>query len=208
MTRYTKGTDGIYYIKNHKYQLLIGSRAQVWHGTAYKTIGGLTKGDLLKSHDRIVSKSKHISAKKENRLVKAGYGTKKGKFGAVLLNKSKSKSKKQGGGVYGNNFSPASAAWTGSGIDGQGITDFGRGSNDVQFAAGQAGGRKLIAGDGTYPIIKPLIAGGGHTLSPASVNGSGIDGQGLTDYGRGSNDVQFEAGQSGGRRRRKTSKRR
>jgi len=43
---------------------LIGSRAQVWHGTAYKTTGGLTKRDLMMSHGRVVSRKKHFSAKK------------------------------------------------------------------------------------------------------------------------------------------------
>ena len=62
-----------------------GSRRQVWNGTAKKTSGGLTKGDLMMSHGRIVSKSKHFSAKKEMRLLKYGYGTKKGKFGFVKI---------------------------------------------------------------------------------------------------------------------------
>jgi hypothetical protein len=63
-----------------------GTRAEVWHGTAKHTSGGLEKKDLLKNkHGRIVSKKKHHSEKKSKRLVKAGYGTKKGKFGFVLL---------------------------------------------------------------------------------------------------------------------------
>ena len=57
--------------------LNIGSRRQVWNGTAKKTSGGLTRSDLIMSHGRIVSKSKHFSAKKEMRLLKHGYGTKK-----------------------------------------------------------------------------------------------------------------------------------
>lgn len=62
----------------------IGSRAEVFHGTAKHTSGGLTKKDLLKNkHGRIVSRSKHASAKKEQRLLKHGYGTKKGEFGYV-----------------------------------------------------------------------------------------------------------------------------
>ena len=67
-----------------------GTRAEVWHGTAKHTSGGLEKKDLLKNkHGRIVSKKKHHSEKKSKRLVKAGYGTKKGKFGFVLLDKKK-----------------------------------------------------------------------------------------------------------------------
>jgi site-specific DNA-adenine methylase len=42
-----------------------GSKAQVWHGTALKTSGGLKKSDLMMNkHDRIVSKKKHASGKK------------------------------------------------------------------------------------------------------------------------------------------------
>jgi hypothetical protein len=93
--RYTK-ENGKYEIKGHKYEMLIGTRAQVHHGTAYKTSGGLTKDDLLQNKNgRIVSKKKHGTAKKEQRLLKAGYGTKKGKFGFVKLNSTrKSHSKK------------------------------------------------------------------------------------------------------------------
>jgi hypothetical protein len=62
---------------------LIGSRAQVWHGTAYKTTGGLTKRDLMMNHGRVVSRKKHFTAKKEKRLEKAGYFAKKGSFGFI-----------------------------------------------------------------------------------------------------------------------------
>jgi hypothetical protein len=69
------------------------------HGTAYKTSGGLKKSDLLQNKNgRIVSKKKHATAKKERRLVKAGYGTKKGHFGAVKIGTRKHKSKKMRGG--------------------------------------------------------------------------------------------------------------
>jgi hypothetical protein len=78
--------------------MLIGTRAQVWHGTAYKTSGGLCKTDLFQNKaGRIVSKAKYLTAKKEKRLIKAGYGTKKGKFGYVKLSMKKG-SKKRGGG--------------------------------------------------------------------------------------------------------------
>ena len=67
-----KSSDGKYHIHGKTYDVLIGSRAQVGHATAYKTSGGLTKSELFKNkHDRYVS------------LKKAGYFTKKGKFGAV-----------------------------------------------------------------------------------------------------------------------------
>jgi hypothetical protein len=71
-----------------------GSRAEVFHGTAKKTSGGLEKSDLLKNkHGEIVSRKKHLTAKKEKRLEKFGYFTKKGKFGFVKKEKS-SKSRK------------------------------------------------------------------------------------------------------------------
>ena len=91
-----KGADGKYHIKGKKFDMLIGSRAQVWHGTAYKTSGDLTKKDLyMNKHGRIVSKKKHETAKKEKRLEKHGFFAKKGKFGTVKKTiKKSSKGKK------------------------------------------------------------------------------------------------------------------
>ena len=86
--RITKHEDGKYHIKGKVYDLLEGSRAQVWHGTAYRTAGGLVKSGLTQNkHGRIVSSLKHKTAKKEKRLEKAGYKTEKGKFGAVKVGK-------------------------------------------------------------------------------------------------------------------------
>ena len=62
----------------------IGSRAEVWHGNAHHTSGGLTKKNLLKNKwGRIVSAKKHKTAKKDKRLQKAGFFAKKGAFGVV-----------------------------------------------------------------------------------------------------------------------------
>ena len=73
-----------------------GSRAQVWHGTAKKTSGGLTKTALMMNkHGRIVSRKKHNTAKKDKRLVKAGFLTKKGHFGFIKKGSKKNKSKKK-----------------------------------------------------------------------------------------------------------------
>ena len=36
----------------------VGSRAQVWHGTAKKTQGGLTKKDLFKRKGRFIQKKR------------------------------------------------------------------------------------------------------------------------------------------------------
>jgi hypothetical protein len=65
-------------------ELATGSRAQVWHGTAKHTSGGLTKKNLMMNKwGRIVSRKKHATAKKQKRLEKAGFFAKKGKFGVV-----------------------------------------------------------------------------------------------------------------------------
>jgi hypothetical protein len=187
MTRYSK-KNGKYHISGKSFSDLSGSRAQVWHGTAYKTPGGLTKNNLMKNKSgRIVSKSKHTTAKRENRLVKNGYGTKKGQFGFVKLNghsstkRSKSSKRMKGGAPYGNNFSPSS--FSGSGTDGQGLTDYGGNSTNVQLAAGMSGGRRRKRGGALY------------ALSPASVKG--LSGS------QNSIGVQLAAGMAGGRRRRK-----
>ena len=60
----------------------VGTKAQVYHGTAKHTSGGLTKKDLMKTKKgRIVSRKKHAAGKKAlRRLVKAGYKAKKGTF--------------------------------------------------------------------------------------------------------------------------------
>jgi hypothetical protein len=61
--------------------MAVGSKAQVWHGTARHTSGGLTKKDLMKHKGRIVSRKKHALGKKAlKNLVKAGYKAKKGTF--------------------------------------------------------------------------------------------------------------------------------
>ena len=60
----------------------VGTKAQVYHGTAKHTSGGLVKKDLMKTKKgRIVSRKKHAAGKKAlKRLVKAGYKAKKGRF--------------------------------------------------------------------------------------------------------------------------------
>jgi hypothetical protein len=59
----------------------IGSRAQVMHGKAIMTTGGLTKAKLkYNKRGKIVSKKASTRAKKSKTLIKAGYRTKKGKF--------------------------------------------------------------------------------------------------------------------------------
>jgi hypothetical protein len=71
-----------------------GSRAEVFHGNAKKTTGGLTKKDLIKNkHGEIVSRKKHLTAKREKRLEKHGYFAQKGKFGFVKKDKTGKKSR-------------------------------------------------------------------------------------------------------------------
>jgi hypothetical protein len=59
-----------------------GSKAQVWHGTAKHTPGGLTRKDLMKTKKgRIVSRKKHsIGLRRIKTLRKLGFKAKKGKF--------------------------------------------------------------------------------------------------------------------------------
>ena len=67
--------------------LRVGSRAQVMHGNAKQTSGGLMKKDLkYNKHGKIVSKKMSQIAKKEKRLENAGYITQKGVFGAQKKN--------------------------------------------------------------------------------------------------------------------------
>jgi hypothetical protein len=60
----------------------VGTKAQVWHGTAKHTSGGLTKKDLMKTKKgRIVSKKKHAAGQKAIKMLKKmGYTAKKGTF--------------------------------------------------------------------------------------------------------------------------------
>ena len=100
MTKYSRTSTGKYPVSGRTYEMLIGTRAQVWHGTAYKTVGGLTKSSLMyNKYGRIVSRRKHATAKRENRLKKAGWvPIGKGKFGSVFVgDKSKSSKKSSKG---------------------------------------------------------------------------------------------------------------
>ena len=90
-----KGSDGMYHLAGHTYSVVRGSRSQVMHGTAYKTVGGLTKKHLMyNKYGRIVSRRKHATAKRENRLKKAGWvPIGKGKFGSVFIGDKKKKTR-------------------------------------------------------------------------------------------------------------------
>jgi len=174
----------------------VGSRRQVWNGTAKKTSGGLIKADLmLNKNGRIVSRSKHASAKKENRLVKYGFKTKKGHFG-YIKNGSKKNRKSMKGGSGLNELSPASAD----------------GSYMIKDVVPQHLGPEARALNGGSRRSKSMKGGVsyGSGVYPAEVgannitgylNGSGIDGQGITPGG-----PQTLASMAGGKKHRKHMK--
>lgn len=159
----------------------VGSRAQVWHGTAKKTKGGLTKSALMKNkHGRIVSRKMHFTAKKQNRLVKAGYITKKGQFGFIKngtrgrrgrKGSRKGSRKMRGGMAYGGPLSPLT--YDGAGVETSDV--------NLQFVAGNATGggrrrRRRMRGGMAY----------GGPLSPLAYDGAGVKTSGV--------DLQFLAG--------------
>jgi hypothetical protein len=78
----------------------VGSKAEVFHGTAKHTSGGLKLKDLMKTKaGRIVSRKKHALGKKAiQRLFKAGYKPKKGTF--RLMGRSRSGTRRKRGGYY------------------------------------------------------------------------------------------------------------
>ena len=65
-----------------EFEVTTGSKAQVFHGTAKHTSGGLTKSDLVQNkHGRIVSRRKMMQGKKALKyLTRKGYKAKKGQF--------------------------------------------------------------------------------------------------------------------------------
>jgi hypothetical protein len=96
----------------------VGSKAEVYHGTALKTSGQLHKKDLVKTKKgRIVSRRKQAAGKKAiKRLFALGYKPTKGKF-SLMRKSGKSKkmsrrTRKKGGANYGamDNFADASGA--------------------------------------------------------------------------------------------------
>lgn len=217
---HTKSADGKYHIAGKAYPILIGTRAQVWHGTAYKTSGGLKKDDLMQNKSgRIVSKSKHASAKREMRLVKHGYGSKKGKFGYVKLGKTRSrKSRKAARGGSGlASLSPADI--NDSGVIGEVPQNFGpleralvggaRRSRSAARSArrGRSAARSARRGRSAARSARrgrsARQRGGmpyGSEIVPTNVGeSSGINA--IVEAAAGSIGVQERAGMAGGRRR-------
>jgi hypothetical protein len=125
--------NGKVIVHGHKYDKLEGTRAMVWHKTAFKTSGDLKRNNLIKNkHGRIVSKKLHDRAKREKRLEKAGYKTKKGHFGSYhesdkkrkhsrskKMRKGSRKHKHRGGMM--SSLTPSSYDGKGEGTSGAGI---------------------------------------------------------------------------------------
>jgi len=78
------GSRSKYFVTKPRPVKNVGTRREVFYGTAKKTSGGLEQKDLyLNKYHRIVSKKKHLTATKEKRLEKYGYFPKKGSFGVI-----------------------------------------------------------------------------------------------------------------------------
>jgi hypothetical protein len=102
----------------------VGSKAEVFHGTAKHTSGGLHKKDLMKHKGRIISRKKHMQGKKSIKHLRAlGYIAKKGTF--KLFHKSdvngrkhkgKRHTRKRGGANGTPNSLSLSATQSGTGL--------------------------------------------------------------------------------------------
>jgi hypothetical protein len=197
MTRFSKSATGKYIVHSKSYDMLIGTRAQVWHGTAFKTSGGLTKSNLLQNkHGRIVSRAKHSTAKKDNRLVKSGYGTKKGTFGFVKLNKSKSK--RGGAGPFGTSAPNTSSNGSSHNNTGSHNNSNSHNSSNTHNKMDTSSGPKLPNGPPSMNKTggrrhrgkhSRKMRGGMYALTPHSYNGKGVGTSGV--------NLQFVAGNSG-----------
>jgi hypothetical protein len=94
----------------------VGSKAEVYHGTAKHTSGGLHKKDLMKHKGRIISRKKHTAGKKAIKHLRSlGYIAKKGTF--KLFRKSmatkkhtKRHTRKRGGATNGTSVPSAGAS--------------------------------------------------------------------------------------------------
>jgi hypothetical protein len=192
MKKYPK-VDGFYIIDDQKYKLLTGSRAQVWHSTAYKTTGGLVKEDLLKNkHGEIVSKKKHEQESKDSNLIKHGYGFVPGVFGyekikGVVPPTSTVRSKRS---MSSTRKSPRSSASMlppimspqQGGFNVQDNTIYGLASTAAPVGGARKGGRrgtrrrKMRGGSGQSPLSPDTLYGGNKTRSRTSMLAGGYSG--------------------------------
>jgi len=66
---HTKSNDGLYHIEGNTFEILRGTRADVWNGKAYQTTGGVPKrGLLINKAGKIVSKVKSVEGLKNNKF--------------------------------------------------------------------------------------------------------------------------------------------
>ena len=68
---HTKSKDGLYHIDGNTYEILRGTREEVWNGKSYQTTGGVPKSGLIANKaGKIVSKVKSVEGLKINRFGK------------------------------------------------------------------------------------------------------------------------------------------
>ena len=182
-----------------------GTRAQVWHGTAKKTSGGLTKSALMMNkHGRIVSRKKHNTAKKEKRLVKAGFLTKKGQFGFIKKGTRRRRSRKMRGGADGDMDDMDGMSMGMNNMDDESSSD-----EEMETMGGRRRRRSMMGGTGSAvgrgylgaPLAAALSHGGRRRKGSRRMRGgmayggpisfSAYDGKGVGTSGV---DLQFIAG--------------
>ena len=182
-----------------------GTRAQVWHGTAKKTSGGLTKTALMMNkHGRIVSRKKHNTAKKEKRLVKAGFLTKKGQFGFIKKGTRRRRSRKMRGGADGDMDDMDGMSMGMNNMDDESSSD-----EEMETMGGRRRRRSMMGGTGSAvgrgylgaPLAAALSHGGRRRKGSRRMRGgmayggpisfSAYDGKGVGTSGV---DLQFIAG--------------
>ena len=176
----------------------IGTRAQVWHGTAKKTSGGLTKSHLMMNkHGRIVSRKKHASGKKTIKHLKSlGYVAKKGEFKLFHKGHRGHKSRKMRGGMGPMGNGPMGTGNSGTGNSGtmekamiaDKMMNSGNGSGSgtgpmMNSGVGNNGGNRMKGGKSRR--MRGGMAYGG-PLSPHSFDGQGVGTSGVA--------LQFVAG--------------
>jgi len=100
----------------------VGTKAEVFHGTAKHTSGNLHKKDLMKHKGRIVSRKKHAAGKKAiKRLFALGYKPKKGTFKAMRKSMVDGRKKKRGTRKRGGAAMDAPAAGVPAQMSGSGL---------------------------------------------------------------------------------------
>jgi hypothetical protein len=167
-----------------------GSRAEVWHGTAKKTCGGLTKSHLMMNkHGRIVSRRKHASGKKSiKHLEKLGYKAKKGHF--MLFHKGHRGTHKMSRKMRGGTGAP-----TGMGL---------QGTPAGNAMAGIATPMPMMKKGGNGMMMdKMMMKGGDGMMMDKMMMDKGMMDKGMMDKGmmmKGGNGMMMKKGMMGGKR--------